>query len=318
MSRSWGDDSLVPRRYGARASATSGAHCAIEGGPGMQPSENQVRAGRSQDQTRRRRPSDASGRPPFSALPSSQSPPGLLSRLPLSAPANAAADGRTRSDSPIRVGILLVRSHELLAGAIAVVLELDRDLRVVVVETDARTGLSTIPATQLDVILVDSIPLVPRLRQSQPDLRVIVLGESDDPNVALACVRAGAAGCLDANTTAEMLTDCIKSVHQGHLLYDPDVLVSLLQRPVMPTAAVPKRTARLGNREIEVLQALVQGLTSVQAAEQLGISVHTLRTHTKNIIAKLEARSKLEAVLIALREGRIGMPPAPDMPSSSA
>jgi DNA-binding CsgD family transcriptional regulator len=56
---------------------------------------------------------------------------------------------------------------------------------------------------------------------------------------------------------------------------------------------------------MQVLSAIATGMSSAEAANDLGISLSTLRTHLKNIITKLEARSKLDAVLIAIREGRI-------------
>jgi DNA-binding NarL/FixJ family response regulator len=219
---------------------------------------------------------------------------------------------------PISVGILLVRNQELLADAIAVVLALDRELRIAAVETDAGAGPSRILAAGPDVVLVDDIPLVAQLREMRPTVRVIVLGADNDPGVALACVQVGAAGCVGDSTTAGALAGLIKAVHGGQLLYDPRVLVSLLQRPHLPIIPAPQRTAKLGDREVEVLEVLAQGLASLEAAEQLGISVHTLRTHTKNIVAKLAARSKLEAVLIAIREGRIRLPLDVSRPDTSA
>jgi len=277
----------------------------------MQPSEQPSRARRNRARTRRPRQS-VSG-----AVLSLNPMAGKPSRLPSPDAAKPDTDAGAAWDTPIRVGILLIRSQALLAGAIAVVLALDQQLRVVATETDPRSGPLRIVAADPDIVLVDSIPLVGQLRGMRPDLRVIVLGAEGDPQVALACVRAGAAGCVGAGTTAEALAGLIKAAHTGRLLYDADMLVSLLQRPHLPLGIAPRRTAKLGEREVEVLAVLARGLTSLEAADQLGISVHTLRTHVKNIVAKLEARSKLEAVLIAIREGRVTLPPDSDLTDGS-
>jgi DNA-binding CsgD family transcriptional regulator len=84
--------------------------------------------------------------------------------------------------------------------------------------------------------------------------------------------------------------------------------MALIQRPHQFSAQAPRKTASLSNRELDVLNVLATGSKTEEAAWQLGISPNTLRTHLKNILVKLEARSKLEAVLIAIREGRIEFP----------
>jgi len=101
------------------------------------------------------------------------------------------------------------------------------------------------------------------------------------------------------------LISTIKRVHAGELLFDPGPLVQLLVDAPIPVPSVPRRTAKLAERELQVLSAIATGMSSAEAADELGISLSTLRTHLKNIITKLEARSKLDAVLIAIREGRI-------------
>jgi two-component system response regulator DevR len=156
---------------------------------------------------------------------------------------------------------------------------------------------------------VDSIPLVLRLREERPQLRVIVLGAAGDAAATLASIRAGAAGCVDENTSPALLVSIVRRAHAGEIVYEPSVLLDLLQRPSMPVEARPRRTSKLSERELEVLSVLAMGASSAEVADALSISLNTMRTHLKNILVKLEARSKLEAVIIAIREGRIEVPP---------
>jgi DNA-binding NarL/FixJ family response regulator len=201
------------------------------------------------------------------------------------------------------VGILLVNDRALLASSLAVVLDLDSELEVVAVGSDA-VHAPRILAAGATIVLVDSIPLAADLHARHPGVRLIVLGPSTD-DVILACIRAGAVGCVDTDISPETLISTIKRVRAGEMLFEPSVLVQLLLDTPMRAPSVPRRTARLAERELQVLTAVAAGMTSAEAADHLGISLYTLRTHLKNIITKLEARSKLEAVLIAIREGRI-------------
>jgi len=147
--------------------------------------------------------------------------------------------------------------------------------------------------------------LAAQLREQSTDLRIIVLGAADDSSAVHACIRAGAIGCIDKNTATTDLIAMIRRAYAGEVLYSPDAMFELLLRPASTIASQPKRTARLGERELEVLTVIATGLSSAEAADQLGVTVHTIRTHVRNIIAKLNARSKLDAVLIAIREGQI-------------
>jgi DNA-binding NarL/FixJ family response regulator len=209
-----------------------------------------------------------------------------------------------QSEPLIRVGILLVEDRAMLASSLAVVLDLDAELDVVAVES-VPAHANRVLAAGASVVLLDSIPLAAEIRVRWPDVRMVVIGPAHDRDVILACIRAGAAGCVDTDTSPSALISTIKRVHAGELLFEAGPLVQLLVNAPVPVPSAPRRTATLADRELQVLSAIATGMSSSEAADHLGISLSTLRTHLKNIITKLEARSKLDAVLIAIREGRI-------------
>jgi len=188
-------------------------------------------------------------------------------------------------------------------------LGMDPELQIIAAEGSNDVGLERMLAAAPDIVIVDCVPIVARLREHGPELRVIVLDADGDPDVALASIRTGAFGCVSRNTTPTELADYIKRVHAGELLYETSTLLELVRRSHILTPGSRRRTAKLAERELEVLRLLAFGWSSGEAADQLGITLNTFRTHVKNILAKLEARSKLEAVLIAIREGRISLPP---------
>jgi len=218
------------------------------------------------------------------------------------------AEAGDDAQASIRVGIVFADDHRLLAGAIGVALNMEPELRVVGVGATTTTGLLRDLAVGVDVILVDSVSIVTRLKAASPDVQVVVVGEADNPAVILSCVRAGAAACVGNNTSTAQLADIIRRAHAGERAYDLAALMSVLLRPDIWMASQPRRTATLTERELGVLRSISQGLSTAEAAVHLGITMHTLRSHLKNILVKLEVRSTLEAVLVAIREGRIELP----------
>ena len=164
-------------------------------------------------------------------------------------------------------------------------------------------------AAGADVVLIDDLSLTSRLREDRSDVKVILLEAGRDPDVTLACIRAGATACVSEATSPAALADVVRRVYAGEAVYEQAILIELVQRPNTAAPARPRRTATLSDRECEVLAVLATGANLSEAADCLCISPNTVRTHLKNIMVKLEARSKLEAVIIAIRDGQITLPP---------
>ncbi|MCC6178384.1 MAG: response regulator transcription factor [Chloroflexi bacterium] len=220
--------------------------------------------------------------------------------------ASAHADATAVLPVLIRVGIVLVNDRHMLVKALAAALGAAPGVQVAVAAVGAAEGTLRLQAASPHVALVDSIPLAGFLHQECPDTRVFVIARADDPAVVQACIRAGAVACVDDSTSPEMLVDLFKrALGTDEVLYEPRMLLNLILAPPRVSAARPQRTAKLAERELSVLAELVRNPHSAAAAENLGITINTLRTHLKNILAKLDAHSTLDAILIALREGRV-------------
>jgi DNA-binding NarL/FixJ family response regulator len=211
-------------------------------------------------------------------------------------------------DKHIRVGVLLAPSRSLLASSIKTVLGLQPDFAIVDVDPGLATGSHLMPADGVDVVIVDDVSLIPVLFDTRPGLKVIVLDAIGDPSTTLASIRAGAAACISETSSPATLADVIRRVQAGETAYEQRILLELVQQLHVAVPTQPRRPATLSEREREVLTALASGASSSEAADRLCISLNTVRTHLKNILVKLEARSKLEAVIIAIREGWIALP----------
>ena len=219
----------------------------------------------------------------------------------------------TRSSGElIRVGIMLSPERGLVSGALTMLIDHAPSFQLVMMRTDGSGMPVDRDAAIPDVVIVDRLSLITRLREARPGLCTIMLIGEPSLDGVLASIRAGALACIDDSTAPAELLSIVERVSAGEAVFAPNVLIELLQRQSLPAIIPLNRTAKLSDREVEVLAALARGASTAEAANEFGISLNTIRTHLKNILVKMGARSKLEAVVIALREGRISL----DLPDS--
>jgi DNA-binding NarL/FixJ family response regulator len=146
------------------------------------------------------------------------------------------------------------------------------------------------------------------------DARVVMLTALNDDETVLESIQAGADGYMTKDRAVEEVVNAVRSAHAGETLLPRSVILGIAQR----VAAARDRTADrrqlepLTPREVEVLRALTEGLSTPEICERLFIAPNTLRTHVQNIMGKLRVHSKLEAVAFALRHGLVEPPKLED------
>ncbi len=143
---------------------------------------------------------------------------------------------------------------------------------------------------------------VRRLKASHPALQILMLTVHDDDHHILEAICVGASGYLLKDTPPARLIEAIREVQSGGAPMSPDIarrVVTMFKR-IAPPRDSP---ADLTPREIEVLRSLSDGHSYKTAADALGVSLDTLRTHVRSIYEKLHVHSKSEAVLKAFRTG---------------
>ncbi|MFN0071164.1 MAG: LuxR C-terminal-related transcriptional regulator [Chloroflexota bacterium] len=211
----------------------------------------------------------------------------------------------------------MLTKRPLLGQALAIALADDPMIRVSAASTDPCAAVAFVRETRPDVVLVylqlaqlDGTKVAQALRAAVPDVKIIVLASTLDHDTMFACAQAGAMGCVTEDFAPQALADAIKRVHAGEVLFTPEVLLDLIQGAHSRgmNTAVSRAPVSLAPREREVLQAIATGLSPEQVADLLSISIHTVRTHLKNAMAKLNSRSKLEAVMLAIKHGLIDLP----------
>jgi DNA-binding NarL/FixJ family response regulator len=228
-----------------------------------------------------------------------------VSTLPPGGAPHGAANAANLPGAPIRV--LVVDDHEVLSASLAHVLDDEPDLVSVGVAGSLERARAMIPTTAPDVVLLDhrlpdgdGVSAITELRGLRPGMKVVVLTASAADHVLVAAIEAGASGFVSKSRSLAELTKAVRAAAAGEAVISPELLARLLPR--LHRSGRPRATD-LTEREREVLGLLADGLSNAAIAEQLVVSVHTVRNHIANLSAKLGAHSKLEALSIAVREG---------------
>jgi len=202
--------------------------------------------------------------------------------------------------------ILLVDDHPLTRDGLAALLR-GHGFDVVGEAGDGREAIELAGRLQPDVILLDlSMPglngldALPRLREQAPSSEVVVLTASGDEDNLLAAIRGGAAGYLLKTEPPERLVDFLRGAAAGEAALSGVVARRLLEQVRNGRGAdggVPESIAhRLSARELEVLLLLDEHLGTDQIAKRLFISEHTVRSHVKSLLRKLDVSSRRQAL----------------------
>lgn len=219
--------------------------------------------------------------------------------------------------------VFVVDDHAVLADALAALLGREAGITVVGVANDGSTALAGVTQTMPDVVLMDQylpdttgVELTSVLRHELPDLVVLMLTSDESDETMLAAIEAGASGYLLKDEPAGNVVAAVRRAASGATLIPASVVQRLLAVRREQDAArsrAERAIPALTPREKTVLTLMERGLTARAVAEELGISWDTARDHIQNVIEKLDAHSKPEAVFRARQLGLL----AADSPTAA-
>ena len=213
------------------------------------------------------------------------------------------------------IRVLLADDDALLRAGVAVVLGTDEGIVVVGEAADGLRAVELCRALEPDVVVmdvrmpgIDGIEATRRIVAAGLPSRVLVLTTFQHDEYVWGALQAGASGFLLKRASAERLIDAVQTLAAGDALLDPAVTRDLVARFVAApdrSAAAPQdlRLANLTSRERDVLHLVAQGYTNAEIAGLLILAESTVKTHVKRILAKIDARDRAQAVVVAYRSG---------------
>jgi DNA-binding NarL/FixJ family response regulator len=228
------------------------------------------------------------------------------------------------SSEPKRIRVLFVEDHRLLADALSALVAREADIEVVGIAGTVAEAKS-MSRERLDVVLMDyhlpdgtGAEATRAIKARWPASRIVMVTALTDDETVLESIQAGADGYLTKDRAAEEVVQAIRAAHAGETLLPRSVIVEIARRVAAARERGDERRVvePLTPRELEVLRALTEGLSTPEICDQLFIAPNTLRTHVQNIMGKLRVHSKLEAVAFALRY-RLVEPPRLEDASSA-
>jgi DNA-binding NarL/FixJ family response regulator len=212
------------------------------------------------------------------------------------------------------IRLLLVDDQRLMRDGLRILLELESDFEVVGEAEDGAQALDCYRQFSPDVVLMDirmpvmdGVEATRRLRETDPDSKVIILTTFDDNEYVFEGLRAGALGYLLKDVSGDELADAIRKVATGGSMIEPSVarkVVAEFARLAPPTPeATEELIEPLSEREIEILKLVSQGLTNKEIATRLFLAEGTVKNYVTSILQKIGARDRTQAAIRARELG---------------
>jgi len=215
------------------------------------------------------------------------------------------------------IRVLLADDQALFREGLDTLLSIHKDIVVVGQASNGQEAVDLALKLRPDVILMDmqmpilnGIGATRRLKQSQPDCRVIMLTTFNDNETIFDALRAGAVGYLLKDVGSAQLADSIRRTAHGDSILDPSVAAKVVQEFSRVSSLVGGTSSEvlpepLSEREIELLRLIASGSSNKEIAEALFITEGTVKNHITHILGKLSVRDRTQAAIKAKEIGLI-------------
>lgn len=206
----------------------------------------------------------------------------------------------------ISISILITDDHFVVREGLRSILRREADFTVVGEAANGHEAVTAHALLRPDITIMDlrmpvcgGVEAIQKIRAADPAARILVLSNFEGDEDIHAALSAGAMGYLLKHSSGDQVTPAIRALMQGKQWIPQKVAGHLASR---------ERGEILSEREREIVRLLVLGESNKQIGSALGITEETVKSHVKNILAKLQARDRTEAVTVALRRGIVHLP----------
>ena len=206
--------------------------------------------------------------------------------------------------------LLIVDDHAIVRKGILMFLRTEPSVQIVGEAEDGEDGIRLAKRLQPDVILmdlvmpgVDGIEAITQLKLCLPNTKIIVLTTFNERDKFHAAMEAGADGYLLKDADGDALLQAIDAVQQGNMPLHPGVTHHLVKGMTKKNGS--NGNGKLTDREKEVLQLVAKGWSNEKVAHALNLARGTVKVHVSNILSKMNVSSRLEAAMLAIKQGLI-------------
>jgi DNA-binding NarL/FixJ family response regulator len=223
--------------------------------------------------------------------------------------------------------LVIVDDQDFVRAGIKLLLSGEHDLQVVGEAANGREALKLCYRMRPDLVLMDvrmpemdGLATTRAIKRRYPEVSVLVLTMYEKQDYLLEAIRAGAAGYVLKDAPERQLITAIRKVLEGETTLNRNLTTQLLRRLAGEVGGSAGGLAKLGraqptqpvtSRERQILELMAQGKTNREIAQDLVISTATVKRHVENLIAKLEASDRTQAVVRSLELGLIALPESP-------
>ncbi|WP_413476107.1 response regulator [Latilactobacillus fuchuensis] len=204
------------------------------------------------------------------------------------------------------INVLIVDDHEMVRLGIATYLGVQSDITVVDQAVNGREGVEKALALRPDAILMDlvmpemdGIEATKTILKTWTAAKIIILTSFIDDEKVYPAIEAGAASYILKTSTAEEIANAIRKTAQGQSVLEPEVTNKMMNR--MSHQSEVQLYEDLTNREREVLGLIAKGRSNQEIADELFITLKTVKTHVSNILAKLQVEDRTQAAIYAIK-----------------
>ncbi len=212
------------------------------------------------------------------------------------------------------INLVLVDDHAVVRSGLRMLLESEKDIKIVGEFGTANETLQAAPKLRPDVVLMDiglpdlsGIEATREMKRTYPEMAVVALTIHEDEEYFFKMLEAGASGYVPKRAAPEELLTAIRAAASGEVYLYPSMAKLLVKDYLTQDqqARADRALDGLTEREQEVLAHLADGATNTEIGETLGISPKTVARHRENIMRKLNLHSRTELVKYAIRKGII-------------
>jgi DNA-binding NarL/FixJ family response regulator len=212
-----------------------------------------------------------------------------------------------------KIRLLLADDHKMVREGLKAFFAPTDDFEVVAEAADGIEAVEKAGQTLPDVILLDlvmpnmnGIEAANQITNKWPDAKIIIITSSLEESQVIAAIKAGAAGYLLKDSSPLEIEDAVKKVNRGETAF-PSRITSIMVKELNKPSKPPSKCTTLTDRETEILRLIANGMSNQDIADQLFLSVWTVRTYVTAILDKLEVDNRTQATLYALREGLVDL-----------